>query len=254
MSATVKVMSFNIRCRVPADGNNFQDLRREKMLATIRREQPDLIGFQEVQEISYAWLQEVLPEYVFLGHGRDAGYRGEFAPLAYRKDRFYLHAFREKWLSFRDSDPASRLEGLDQSNCPRVYCCAELIHKDCQTPFAFFNIHTDHKGPTARTVECAQMLLDANRCGLPYVMTGDFNAQPEEDCIRMILAAGAKDLCAESGGTFHGFGRLSTPTKIDYIFTNMDGNTAEAYAVADDDSCGCYYSDHNAVCAYVELK
>ena len=253
MSATIKVMSFNIRCRVSKDGNNCQDFRKEKLLRMIRDEKPDLIGFQEVQDPSFAWLQEELPEYCILGHGRDAGYRGEFPPVAYRKDKFSLHAFREKWLSLQEDSPQSRLEGLDQSNCPRVYCCAELVHKDCDTPFAFYNIHTDHQGVTARTVECALLYRDIGQCGLPYVLTGDFNACPEEDCIRMILATGAKDLSKNLGGTFHGFGRLEVPSKIDYVFTDLEEGDTPAYAVADDDACGCYYSDHNAVCAFVNL-
>ena len=254
MSATIKVMSFNIRVRANIDGNNFQDCRKDKILETIRREQPDLIGFQEVQDVSFAWLRDALPEYYILGHGRDVGYKGEFAPIAYRKDAFSLHSFGEKWLSLHEEVPQSRLEGLDQSNCARVYCYAELIHKDCDTPFAFYNIHTDHRGVTSRTVECALLLRHVHELGRPYVLTGDFNALPESECIQLILADGARDLCAEAGGTFHGFGTREIPSKIDYIFTDMDGNVEDAYLVADDDSCGCYYSDHNAICAYVELK
>lgn len=253
MSVEIKVMTFNIRCRVQKDGNNFQDLRKDKILEMIRREQPDLIGLQEVQEIPFAWLQEELPEYCFLGHGRDAGYRNEFPPVAYRKDRFCLHAFREKWLSLQEDLPQSRLEGLDQSTCARVYCCAELVHKECETPFAFYNVHTDHKGQVARTVECALLYRDINQCGLPYVLTGDFNARPDADCIQMILATGAKDLTREIEGSFHAFGALSEPVKIDYIFTNLKGDPARAYRVEDDDACGCYYSDHNALCATVKL-
>lgn len=67
MSVEVKIMSFNIRLRVERDGANCLDNRREKLIAVIRNEAPDMIGFQEVQDASLKWLSEALPEYTFLG-------------------------------------------------------------------------------------------------------------------------------------------------------------------------------------------
>ncbi|MBQ1230157.1 MAG: endonuclease, partial [Clostridia bacterium] len=74
MSVEMKIMSFNIRVRVEHDGANCLDFRREKLISVIRKEAPDVIGFQEVQDASLKWLSEALPEYTFLGYGRDQHY------------------------------------------------------------------------------------------------------------------------------------------------------------------------------------
>lgn len=257
MSAEVKMMSFNIRIRVERDGANCLDNRREKLIAVIRNEAPDVIGFQEVQDASLKWLSEALPEYTFLGYGRDEGYRGEFAPIAFRSDRFALLGFDQKWLSFAERTPASRINGLDQSACPRIYTRADLVAYGMAKPFSVYNIHTDHAGALARLAECTLLLHDAATHGLPFVMTGDFNARPDEPCMVMIRETneelGTQDLTANLAPTFHGFSEVGR-SKIDYIFSNLPADPARSYAVPDDDSCGCYYSDHNALCAYVTIE
>ena len=257
MSVEVKIMSFNIRIRMERDGANCLDNRREKLIAVIRNEAPDVIGFQEVQDASLKWLSEALPEYTFLGYGRGEHYRGEFAPIAFRTERFALLGFDQKWLSFSERKPASVIKGLDQSVCPRVYTHADLLLRGTHTPFSFYNVHTDNQGPLVRLAECTLLLRDAATHGLPFVMTGDFNACPDEPCMVMIKETneelGTQDLTANLAPTFHGFGQCD-PIKIDYIFTNLPADPARCYAVADDDSCGCYYSDHNAVCAYVTIE
>lgn len=257
MSAELKIMSFNIRVRVRADGANFQENRMEKLLSMIRSEAPDVIGFQEVQDKSLVSLREALPEYTFVGYGRDEGYRGEFAPIAFRSDRFALLGFDQKWLSFAERTPASRINGLDQSACPRIYTRADLVAYGMTKPFSVYNIHTDHAGALARLAECTLLLHDIAANAHPFVLTGDFNACPDEAAITMIKGTkellGTVDVSASLGGTFHGFGQCD-PIKIDYIFTNLPADPARCYAVADDDSCGCYYSDHNAVCAYVTIE
>ncbi|MBQ5893261.1 MAG: endonuclease/exonuclease/phosphatase family protein [Clostridia bacterium] len=257
MSVEMKIMSFNIRVRVERDGANCQDFRREKLISVIRKEAPDVIGFQEVQDASLKWLSEALPEYTFLGYGRDQHYSGEFVPIAFRTDRFALLGFDQKWLSFSERKPASLIKGLDQNLWPRVYAHADLLLRGTHTPFSFYNVHTDHQGPLVRLAECTLLLHDAATHGLPFVMTGDFNACPDEPSITMITGTneelGTQDLTANLAPTFHGFGKVEK-IKIDYIFSNLPADPARSYAVPDDDSCGCYYSDHNAVCAYVTIE
>ena len=255
----IKVMSFNLRIRVEVDGVNFFDNRCPKILSLIARESPDIIGFQEANGVMLDMISEGLTDYVFVGHGREADYNGEGTYIAYKKNRFYLHGFREEWLSVTPTLPASRLRGLDQSGCPRVYCCAELIDRETMQLFAFYNTHLDHKGKNAQIGETMMLLGRIAEARLPFVLTGDFNARPDQDAIKMILATkdalGTVEATEQIGGTFHGFSmeRINEGAmgKIDYIFTNLYTDLTRAYAVPDDDSEGCFYSDHNAVCAYV---
>ncbi len=256
--AKIKVMSFNLRIRVIADGKNFFDYRKKKILDMIGRERPDLIGFQEADDVMSDWLTENLSEYAVIGHGRESDYRGEGMYIAYRKDRFRLHAYRTEALSLFPKRAGSRLDTTDQSKYPRAYACAELICKENHRLLGFYNIHTDHKGEEARLLECAFLMRDVADRACPFVITGDFNDYPDSKPIKLVLSTadllGTTDATANIKGSFHGFkGEVGT-NKIDYIFTNLSVDPVQSYAVADDDSEGCYYSDHNALCAFLTLE
>ena len=259
MSTPIKVMTFNMRINTPVDGNNWFRHRRPKIAEVIRRENPDIIGFQEIDEEMQDFLSETFPEYVILGHGRKDNYSWEGTPIAFRKSRFLLHTFRERWLSLEENLPGSLLHEMGQSDCPRVYCCAELIDRTNYKPFSFYNVHIDFvEESTAQYVESALLLKDISESPFPYVLTGDFNAMPNSGVVKAILATkdrlGTVDVTEHIGASFHGFGRYNPPVhKIDYIFTNMKTDSTKSYIVPDDNACGYYYSDHYAVCGYVSI-
>lgn len=257
MSAKIKVTTFNLRVRVEADGNNCFDFRQDKIIDVINSEAPELIGFQEVTDRMLTFLKENLKDYYIVGHGRDKRMHGEGSPIAYRKDLFDLHGFRHEWLSLTPDVPASRVHGVNQSGCTRILLRADLLHKDSDTPISFFNIHTDHHGEMSRVVEC--MILGQEMFKTPYrvIATGDFNALPDSQSITLLLSntreLGVVDATSEIAGSFHNFKGDCGTHKIDYIFTNLPTDPTQSYAIADDDSCGHYYSDHNALCAWVEI-
>ena len=251
-----------MRIATKEDGENCFDNRRPRILAMLQKEKPDVIGFQEANEEMQDWLVENLQDYIVIGHGRNENYGGEGTPIAYNKKRFLLHSFREEWLSLDPKKPKSRISGLDQSGCPRVYALAELVDRQSGKIFAFCNTHFDHKGKLAQVAECAILFLRISESGLPYVMMGDLNATADHASVQMIQATdrllGTVDATAEIKGTFHAFsqervreGRLS---KIDHIFTNMEVDPARSYSVTDGNDDGNFYSDHNAVCAFVSFK
>lgn len=257
MNATIKVMTFNLRHRLITDGKNFFDYRKEKILQMLSQERPDLIGFQEANDHMADWLTENLTDYTVIGHGRDGNFCDEGSYIAYRKDRFRLHAFSNRILSLFPEEGGSRFEGIDQSKYPRAYACAELICKDNNKFLNFYNIHTDHKGTDARLLECAFLMQDVTSSKNPFVITGDFNDYPDSAPIALVLSTadrlGTVDATRHIKGSFHGFKGDAGTCKIDYIFTNMQVDPTESYAVPDDDRDGCYYSDHNALCAFVSL-
>ena len=253
----IKVMSFNMRMATEKDGNNSFWSRKEKILKTLAAESPDVIGFQEITDEMLAWLKTSLNDYYVLGHGRSSNYRGEAVPVAYRREFFDLHSYRTEWLSADPACAGSRLEGLDQSPCPRMYVCAELRHKECDRPFAFFNVHTDHQGELARIAETTQLCRALHQTRFGFVLVGDFNAKPDSKSIAVITSTaatlGTRDITSHIKGTFHGFLGEVGDKKIDYIFTNLPSEPDSGYAVLDDDAEGYYYSDHHALCAYVEI-
>ena len=235
MSTPIKVMTFNMRINTEVDGPNWFRHRRPKIAEIIRRESPDIIGFQEIDEEMQDFLCETFPEYVILGHGRKDNYSWEGTPIAFRKSRFLLHTFRERWLSLEENLPGSRLHGMGQSDCPRILVCAELIDRTCYKPFSFYNVHLDYIPDTAaQIVEAALLLKDISESPFPYVLTGDFNSTPDSSVIKAILATngrlGTVDATKHVGPTFHNFGRINPPKdQIDYIFTNLKTDPAESY-------------------------
>jgi len=103
----------------------------------------------------------------------------------------------------------------------------------------------------------ARMAEDYAQWPMPVILTGDFNAFPDSLVYKSAQGfAGCgqalADVTKALGGTFHDFGRLKEPEKIDYIFTNLPCNPAQSL-LAQDEAEGVYLSDHYPVGAVVEL-
>ncbi len=255
-ASTLKIMSFNLRVDNTGDGINSFTNRFDRVIEVILREMPDIIGFQEVTDGMRARLRDSIPGYTVQGCGRDKSCHGESMLIAYRTGEVELLSLENIWLSYTPSIPGSTYGG-DQSPCPRMFTAACLKHDRVNQPFLFINTHLDHWGETARRLGATQLVQYISAHREWTVLTGDFNATPDSPEIKLITdalsARGFTDCTAALGGTFHNFGRISAAEapKIDYIFT--DGTCKEAYAVEDIPVNGQYYSDHQAVCALIEL-
>ncbi len=251
----IKVMTFNLRVEAKVDGINTFENRKGRVLEIIKNEAPDLIGFQEAANHMRVFLRNNLSEYTVLGCGRDKNYYGESTILAIKRDRFEIISMNNFWLSPFTSTPGSRF-GIDQSSCPRITTCARIYSKECSAPFWFYNTHLDHKGSSARLLGATVLMthINENAKDENYVLTGDFNATPEASEIQFIVNSGATDVTGELPGTFHGFGNLKESIKIDYIFVKNGTACENAYVVPDAPVEGVYISDHNPVCAYIEIN
>lgn len=248
----LKIMSFNLRFDCASDGVNSFSNRYERAFSVIDREKPDIVGFQEVTDSMRAKVKACLKGYEFAGCGRDKNYHGEAMLIAYRADIFEIISCENIWLSETPSVAGSRYYEGHHSGCPRMYTMIRLKHDEIEKPFRFINTHLDHEG--GRLLESRQLTDALSRLDEKFILTGDFNAEPNTPEIKNITEAlkdkGAIDCTAELGPTFHAFGKVEG-IKIDYIFT--DARCDMAYAVEDKGENGLYYSDHNAVCAIIEL-
>ena len=252
----MKIMSFNLRFDGPWDGINAFSNRIPRVLETIEKESPDIIGFQEVTDPMRKTMRESLKGYTTIGCGRNADYHGEAMLIGFKTELFELISVENVWLSETPKVPGTKY-GLDHSGCPRMYTSILLKHNNIEKPFRFINTHLDHEGAQARALEATQLCNDISKYEEKFVLTGDFNAEPTEPEIKLITEKlshrGCVDCTRELGPTFHNFGRLPAEkqVKIDYIFT--DGICKNAYRVQDIPINGQYYSDHNAVCAEIEI-
>ena len=244
----MKLVTCNIRCDYDQDGENSFRFRKALLAEKFRAEQPDIICFQEVLPHVAAWLKESLTGYYVIGCGRDADYRGEQVSVAYRPDRLNLMSMETYWLSPTPLIPASRYE--NQSICPRV--CPEAVFEDLSNGklFRVVSVHLDHEGSGARKMALRQLLeklsAPAQFADAAVILAGDFNAEPDAEEFAVFRDYPEYvDAAAQSGGTWHDFGRRVPASKIDYIF--VKGAQAKDMHVWKDCRDGVWLSDHYPV-------
>ncbi len=250
----LKILTFNIRFDTPSDGINYQPNRFGRIKDLLVSASPDIIGFQETKEMARKWLNENLPNYTVLGCGRTEGFKNEGVTMAFKRDLFDVVSFNTEWLSLEPEVPNSTYGG-DQSIYPRVLQTALLVPRDGSEAFVFANVHLDHIGKDARKLGAAQTLRRLLAQPYKFILTGDFNALPDDGSIELITKCSVRsinDITASLGGTFHDYGRRTTPSKIDYIFTDFD-SYENVHIIEDKPVDGVYYSDHYAIAADIEI-
>lgn len=244
----IHFVTFNIRCDYEQDGPNNFCFRRERILKKLEEEKPDIICFQEVLPHVAAWLKQELADYYVLGCGRSEDFQDEQMAVAYRPARFDLISWETFWLS--DSGrPGSRFEG--QSICPRTAAEALLYDREEKEIYQVINTHLDHVSADARKRGLGQ-ILDRIECPGTFpeagvILAGDFNAEPDGPELAELWGRGRLTDASEGlGGTFHDYGQLSQPEKIDYICLAEPLHFKEAKRWED---CvdGVYLSDHYPV-------
>jgi len=254
---SIKVMSYNIRLDVASDGVNQWSNRKEKLPALIKSYNPDLVGLQEAMHHQLMDILKALPEYGYIGVGRDDGKeKGEYSAILYKKDRFEVLSQKTTWLSETPDVPGSK--SWDAA-ITRVLTRGKFKDKKTGKEFMYFNTHFDHIGKEARKNSAGMIVKAINdeSKGLPMLVTGDFNSQPSEDPYKVILDSKIlTDARPEgtTGGTFCTFSVNGPPcTLIDHIFYTKGWKKKEYKVITDND--GTYYpSDHLPVMAELAIS
>jgi endonuclease/exonuclease/phosphatase family metal-dependent hydrolase len=263
MPDPIRVLSFNVRYGTAQDGENHWGFRRELVFETIRANDPDVIGLQEVLAFQARELCEALPEYGFVGVGRDdAAEEGEFVPIMYRRKLFDLTGFGHVWLSEEPRCPG--VKGWDAA-CPRMLTWVRLRFKpNALNAIHVINTHFDHVGQRAR-LESARIVRRTVETlgGKPVIVVGDFNCGPGSPPYAVLTEdrgnlAELKDACAvleqDEGdvGTFNAFRGDRSGARIDLILFNRRFEALQA-GIDRRDFDGRYPSDHFPVSATLRL-
>ena len=83
----IRVMTFNIRVNVPSDSLNSWPYRKARAASMIRFHQADIVGIQEALAGQVKDLAAGLPDYDWIGIGRDDGHdQGEFMAIFIKKN------------------------------------------------------------------------------------------------------------------------------------------------------------------------
>jgi endonuclease/exonuclease/phosphatase family metal-dependent hydrolase len=257
-SQSLKIMTYNIRLDTPADGPNAWPLRKAWLCEQVTLVNPDLFGIQEglPQQVNY--IDSSFIDYRHIGVGREDGKaQGEFSAIWYNTKKFKLLEQGTFWLSATPEKPSM---GWDAA-CPRV--CTYGCFREVATgkKFWMFNTHFDHISLEARK-KSALLILEKikslNTEKYPVILSGDFNATPGSEPIKLLNAelqdskVADKSMAMGPGGTFNGFDASKPATeRIDFIFSGF-GASAVTYHVISELRNGRYASDHFPV--YVELK
>lgn len=261
----MNVLSYNIRYDNPADGNNQWKFRKDYAADLIKFYDADIIGTQEVLHNQLLDLTNRLPEYSFVGVGREDGKtKGEYAAIFFKKDRFTVVDSGNFWLS--ENMNAVGKKGWDAA-CERVATWAILQDINSGKRFFFLNTHLDHMGKVARYEGALLVLKEVESLskGLPVIVTGDFNATPADEPIQVLTnpvdkrrLTHARDIAALKYGpdyTFHDFGRIPVNERqfIDYIF--VKGNVKVLrHGILTDSNNNLYPSDHHQVLTTIEFE
>ncbi len=261
----LRVMSFNIRLNVSGDGLNAWPYRKDLAAGLFHQHQPDLVGLQEALADQVDDLAACLPDFAWVGIGREDGVRkGEFAAIFYRRVRLTVLDQGTFWLSQTPDVPGSL--GWDAA-CVRIVTWAKLRDTATDSVFFFYNTHFDHRGEQARQASARLLLKDVHtRAGAaPVIVVGDLNGDEQSPAYRLLTGDATdaplrlRDAKTQSAtphqgpaGTFHAFtGELRE--RIDYIFVSENIHVLRHATLTDYWDSGRYPSDHLPVVADVTL-
>ena len=259
----VTVMTFNIRYDNPNDLQNAWPNRKSMVASTIQFQKIDMAGLQEVLNGQLKDLEGLLPEYGWLGVGRDDGKEaGEYNPIFYLKSRFKIMAQSTFWLSETPDTPGSR--GWDAA-CNRIVTWAKFEDRASMRVFFFFNTHFDHVGEVARLKSAELIIKKIGEIagGEPIIVTGDFNCRTDDAPYHLLLSGDGKapglvdtlrlSKTGHYGSTqsFNGFNiELDPGNVIDFIFVRGVKSVLR-HGIISEIWDGKFASDHYPVIAEI---
>ena len=258
---SLNVMTFNIRYSTLNDSANAWLYRKNHVADQIKYHGVQLLGVQEALYEQIIDLQERLPQYKYIGGGRDDGkQKGEFSAIFYDTAKLQLLDSKTFWLSTTPGVPS---KGWDAA-LPRIVTWGKFRQRKSGKVFFHFNTHFDHMGTEARRESAKLVLQKVKEIAdiTPAIVTGDFNAHPDDEPIEVIMNATNPLHLTDSKsisqtphygpiGTFNGFTNKETdPRPIDYIF--LQGKwKVNSHATISETWGGLYASDHFSVLANV---
>lgn len=238
----MNVATYNLRLSNLGDsleGNGWGQ-RAPYVAKLIQYHDFDIFGTQEGKYHQLEDLKTMMPEYDYIGVGRDDGAQGgEYAAIFYKPSRFELLDSGNFWLS---TDTTRPNKGWD-AECIRVCTWGKFRDKETGKVFVHFNLHMDHIGVVARA-ESAKLILEKIKAfpeKLPVMLSGDFNVDQNNESYQLLQNSGVMadaytmaDMVYANNGTFNAFETDGmTDERIDHIFLSPEFKV-EKYGVLTD--------------------
>ena len=256
----LRLISYNIRMTTPKDtGLAAWDVRKFASINMIRKECPDVIGFQEPRWPQLDYLYEQLPGYDHYAEDKEGGLKeSQCEAIFWRKDKYELLEKGMYWLS---STPDVVSKGWDGNR--RITVWVHLKDKTSGRDFWYFCTHMDHRGMVARQ-KAAELNVEkmeeiAGDKAVVFI-SGDMNSQRDTKTGQFLVPyddwmddARETAKITDDHRTYGGFDDSSRSLWLDYIFSRnahplhyrtLDSPTE--YGVA-------HISDHYPICCDYEF-
>jgi len=264
-TSRLKLMTFNLRVETSSDGVNAWLYRRDAVAKLIRTAAPAVMGTQEGTYFMLWDLEDRLPEYKWVGVGRDGGRQGEYMAIFYRPEVLDALDSGSFWLSYQPDVPGSRFPGVNHA---RMATWVHFRVRDTGQEFVVYNTHLDHQSQPGREYGAQflrQDIAQRRTVGqLPVAVMGDMNCPSSNPAMQLLAAdatsgnglrnveewARAHDL--RVGATFHGFRGSIAGEPIDHIFVSSEWSI-EGYEIMIDLVDERYPSDHYPVVVELAL-
>ena len=226
---------------------------------------PDIFGVQEALSDQLTYVGENLPNYSYVGVGREDGKEiskitdseesGEIMAIFYNTSEIKLLEWGTYWLSETPDEPSISWEAAYK----RTMTWAKMQMKYSGKKFFYVNTHLDSDSALARK-NGLKLILDKvaekNTDNLPVVLTGDFNILPTDSVLDDVLGK-AEMLDVRTTATktddlptFNGFGNEGeTPRVIDYIYYRGFASCPEYETIVKQYANIQYISDHYPILA-----
>ncbi len=185
----MKVITFNLRLDKPDPGNNSWKFRRNVIAQLIAQSDADLIGIQEGQAHQLLDLHRRLPDYQSIGVDRLGNGLGEHCAIFYAQKRLKCIKQGNFWLSETPNLVGSLTS--DWGNpVPRMVSWGIFYLLGLDQKIALFNTHFDYHSKQARNLSSElimEKLGNFNAKDSFFIVTGDFNAEPESQARKTFL-------------------------------------------------------------------
>lgn len=189
---SLKVMSFNIR-------TTAED-RWDRIKNVIERNDPDVLGTQEVSWYWQPYLKEQLEGYTCIGVGRDGGdphgrFGDEAVYILYKTDKFELVEQNTYWYNEADITKFGITQG---GMYPRIFTYAILKRKSDGEKFLYINTHM-HLHVECRVIAAGilKQFISEKGENLPVYVTGDFNTEWDQTNNKVIVPGEHADIDTE---------------------------------------------------------